>query len=640
MTRLFTRLLPASIALVFISSASSLAQSTEAPPAHVSYTDGTVLVEHDATSEQVEPNTPLLPGDRIRTEAGRAEITFGDGSLVHLDEHTTLDLLSESLVRLLAGRVTLVAGSGLAGQLQLDAAAASVRVLSAGEYRVALLSRGDGGDLELAVIRGAAELIGDTTSLTVRAGERAVASLGGTPGGPWPFNSARFDAFDAWSQTRLDARRGPTSYQHVPPELRTYAGTFDTYGTWGYQPTYGYVWYPRVDHGWRPYYHGRWKHYRRFGWTWIGGPRWTWPTHHYGRWGFSSLGAWFWIPGRHWAPAWVHWGVAPGYVSWCPLGFDNRPVFGFWSRGHRFRHNPWRGWTVVHRSHFGHRRYVRAFALDGQRIVNTHPTSFVTQSAPPTFRGVGARSGRLAAERAVPRDVGIPHRSGRTAASSAAFEGPRRSGRTAAIGSRQGDRMDPSAPRASSVPMRSGRGRAFQAGSSAAGASGAATQQENLDRTQDGRGSAVSRVRPGARRAWRAEDIPVHRGQIPQTPVPTADDTSRRTGRSAAEPVATPPPPTYRSGRGGWGDGPAAVPRGREPSYTPPPTPASGDGAHRRGSIGTPSAPAHTAPPSSPPPARAGDGGRHERRAPAGSESGGHAVPRGEGGRGGARSRR
>ena len=273
MAPLFSRLVPTSIVVLLIAPAPSLAQSSETPPAHVSYADGTVIVEHDATSEEVEANTPLLTGDRIRTEAGRAEITFGDGSLVHLDERTTLDLLSDSLVRLLAGRVTLVTGSGLAGQFQLDAAAASVRTLSPGEYRVSLLSRGDGGDLELAVTRGAAELIGDTTSLTLRAGERAVASLGTAPAGPWPFNSAQFDAFDAWSQARLDARRGPTSYQHLPPDLRTYAGSFDTYGTWGYEPTYGYVWYPRVDHGWRPYYHGRWKHYRRFGWTWIGGPR-------------------------------------------------------------------------------------------------------------------------------------------------------------------------------------------------------------------------------------------------------------------------------------------------------------------------------------------------------------------------------
>ena len=73
-------------------------------------------------------------------------------------------------------------------------------------------------------------------------------------------------------------------------------------------------------------------YYARFGWTWIGGGAWGWPTHHYGRWGVSGAGAWFWIPGAQWGPAWVSWAVAPDYVSWCPLGCDNRPVVG-WGHG-------------------------------------------------------------------------------------------------------------------------------------------------------------------------------------------------------------------------------------------------------------------------------------------------------------------
>ena len=45
----------------------------------------------------------------------------------------------------------------------------------------------------------------------------------------------------------------------------------------------------------------------------------------------------------------MHWGVAPGYVSWCPLGWNNRPVFGLninVNIGHGY-YNPWRAWTVV-----------------------------------------------------------------------------------------------------------------------------------------------------------------------------------------------------------------------------------------------------------------------------------------------------
>ena len=131
----------------------------------------------------------------------------------------------------------------------------------------------------------------------------------------------------------------------------------DTYGSWNYEPTYGYVWFPHVVSGWRPYYHGRWRFYARFGWTWVGGDVWAWPTHHYGRWGTTSAGAWFWVPGRTWGPAWVHWAVAPGYVSWCPLGFDGRPVVPFgYAHASRASYTgviPWTAWTVVPRDHFG-----------------------------------------------------------------------------------------------------------------------------------------------------------------------------------------------------------------------------------------------------------------------------------------------
>ena len=638
MTRLIPRLLSGSIALLLVSSIPGSAQTAETPPAHVSYTDGVVIVEHDATAEEVGPNTPLLPGDRIRTEAGRAEVLFGDGSLVHLDEHTSVDLLSASLLRLMGGRIVVVAGSGLAGQLQVDAAAASVRVLSAGEYRVSLLARGDLGDLELAVIRGSAELIGDTTSLTLRAGERAVASLGAAPGGPWPFNSAQFDAFDRWSQVRLEERRGPTSYEHVPPELRSYAGTFDTYGAWNYQPSYGYVWFPQVDHGWRPYYHGRWKHYRRFGWTWIGGPRWAWPTHHYGRWGVTSAGAWFWIPGRHWGAAWVHWGVAPGYVSWCPLGFDNRPVFAFWShRSHRF-HNPWRGWTVVHRSRFGDRRHVRAYALDGGRIASTHGRTFVTQNTAPEFRD-GSRSGRRGGDATATRQLAVPRRS--------AAPGSRRGSETfAAVPSRRPRSLGVRAPSASAATVAAPSGSHIRSGSRLATRPRMSSGSRSSSASDT---TAGITVHPGFRRAvprrsetsprWRAEDIPVHRGTPVGPPAPVASEPQ------SSEESSAPEAPSYREAGRRSGIGTAVSRGGR--TYSPPPARTT-DGPSR-GSVGVPS-PQRSRPSASPqratpsssaaPSSRGDDSGGRARQAPEGSSGGGKAVGRSSGSRGGARSRR
>jgi hypothetical protein len=169
--------------------------------------------------------------------------------------------------------------------------------------------------------------------------------------------------------------------------VQPYATTFVQYGSWRHEPSYGYVWYPRVHAGWRPYYHGRWSHYRPWGWTWIGSDPWAWPTHHYGRWGFSA-GVWFWIPGTVWGPAWVSWAYAPGYVSWCPLGWNNRPVFHFNTRyyhGGRY-YDPWRAWTVVPHRRFG-TGYVNAHVVNGTHIDARTRGAFVARTAGPNVQG-------------------------------------------------------------------------------------------------------------------------------------------------------------------------------------------------------------------------------------------------------------
>jgi hypothetical protein len=356
------------------------------PFAHVSYTEGRVLVEHEATTEEVDGNTPLVAGDRLRTEDGRAEVLFGDGSLVQLDQQTTMDVLSDALVRVMSGRVIVRATSTRAGQLQIDTPAGSVFLQSGGEYHIGLVDTDGQPTLDLAVVRGRADLATDVERLAVDTGQRAWARLGEAPSYPVAFNSAQLDPFAEWAAARIDARRGEVSYQYVAAPLRPYAGILDTYGSWGYQAPYGYVWYPRVDVGWRPYYHGRWRFYASIGWTWIGGGVWAWPTHHYGRWGISGA-RWFWIPGRTWGAGYVHWAVAPGYVSWCPLGFNNRPIFAFhhYGRSHGFRghgYDGWRGWTFVPRRHFGTYRSVSRVAVDGRTLFRANSRQAFVERAP------------------------------------------------------------------------------------------------------------------------------------------------------------------------------------------------------------------------------------------------------------------
>ena len=232
-----------------------------------------------------------------------------------------------------------------------------------------------------AVLRGSAELVNEGGRTALRAGERAYARADAAPLYGYAFNSASWDAFDRWSETRRDQRMG-VSTQYLPGEVQPYASAFDQYGSWQYNTSYGYVWYPSVAVGWRPYYQGRWVAVRPYGWTWVGAGPWAYPTHHYGRWGFSA-GAWFWIPGHTWGPAWVSWAYAPGYVSWCPLGWNNRAVLQF---GFSFGYDPWHAWTVVPYSHLGH-GYVHVNYVGGHAFDSHTRAAFVPRYTAPSWNG-------------------------------------------------------------------------------------------------------------------------------------------------------------------------------------------------------------------------------------------------------------
>ncbi len=99
--------------------ASSVAESAQDArgdsPAHISVVDGAASLERDGQSESAPASMPLLAGDRIRTQNGRVEILFDDGSTLHLDGNTLVDFQSDEVVRLLGGRVRLnILGAGAA----------------------------------------------------------------------------------------------------------------------------------------------------------------------------------------------------------------------------------------------------------------------------------------------------------------------------------------------------------------------------------------------------------------------------------------------------------------------------------------------------------------------------------------------
>jgi uncharacterized membrane protein YgcG len=506
------------------------------------------------------------------------------------------------LLRLLEGRIRLTVARGAPVQYRIDTPSGSVRVAEAGDYRIALLAPGgDRLDLELMVLRGSAELATDSGATQVHAGERAVTLNRAMPSYAQPYNVAYWDSFDRWIEDQRQARLGVTSSQYLPPELNSYGGTFDSYGTWQQDPSYGYVWYPQVAYGWRPYHKGRWDYYRPYGWTWIGYDPWAWPTHHYGRWGFSS-GLWFWIPTRHWGPAWVSWSHSPGFVGWCPRGWNGRPVFSINARG-AF---PWHAWTVVPSRQFTHGVVVGRHAVAATGI--PRGSTFVTGAAAPVRtdrlgfavpRGAPLHS--IGPGRGVPLGVPLP-------GTVPAMPGVRSPGASVDVQANPGFNRDVAVPRRGGVvapgmvdiPDATRRGRRMQdagVGGPAGGTSSAPPAGVPYD-ASPGRGG--ERWDGGSRRAGP--------GYSPH-PAPQA------VPRGVPLPGTVPSMPAVSS--------PSGVDRGAYRHSAPPPQ--SEAGASRR-----------QAPPSGAPAARPSDGGSGRAGAREGSSSGRtQAVPRSGGGQSG-----
>ena len=662
----------AALSLLLWAPPSAIAQElgSEAP-AHISFVDGAAVLERDGRGETAPSSMPLLAGDRLRTQNGRVEVLFGDGSTLHLDAETTVDFQSDEVIRLIVGRVRLnITGATRSVGYRVDAPTAWVQISRAGEYRISVLA---GSEVELAVLRGSAELVNEDGSTVLGAGERAFARTGLGPSSAYVFNSAAWDNFDRWSEARRDARLG-VSAEYLPETVQSYAATFNTYGYWQNVPTYGYVWYPRVRPGWRPYYHGRWTTLRPWGWTWIGADPWAWPTHHYGRWGFSS-GRWFWVPGRTWGPAWVSWAYAPNYVSWCPLGWNNRPVFGWASTYHyggRY-YDHWNAWTVVPRRGFGH-GFVNGNVINTSYIDARTRGTFVVRDVAPESRGYAVPRSSVPIRTAVSRNGSFGGNAAFNRAGTATP--PAGSDATSAFRSRRSGGVPlngPGYPEPARAPVRAVPSRERAATPSGEAAPGVRSRPRDAESAVPAGGISASEPRAVPRRdpsqplpnqnpnvgtaspsrrvnpEYRTSPPPEYRA------VPAPDATSPAVdyiggyravprGNRGDNPAYAPPPSSgvqpdrspYRQPRSEAPDNaPRAVPRSAPPDGggTPPPAyPSRGVGGRAPSGMDRPAAPSGPPPPAASPSGGSSDGGGGTRSR-GGAPSSGQAASRSRGGR-------
>ena len=312
--------------------------------ARVRWLDAGLSVERPSEGEilTASANLPVIPGDKVWTGAGRAEIELADSSVIWLDDGTRIEVRNLAdydnryertnllVLRRGAIRIDNRDAGNAESTFQIDTEAGSIFLLSGGSFRVET----DGSETIVSCFSGVAEFSGEGGSVLVRSGQRSSVAMGAVPDEPRRFNTSRSDDFDRFHGDRLAVYStddpAQVAVEEVPVEVRPYVRELSSYGTWTTMAPYGVVWRPVFASGWTPYSHGAWGWYPN-GWVWVSSDPWGWAPYRYGRWDYVSSVGWFWVPGRVWSGAWVSFAVSSSHVGWCPLNYWNRPVF----------HEPW-----------------------------------------------------------------------------------------------------------------------------------------------------------------------------------------------------------------------------------------------------------------------------------------------------------
>lgn len=168
----------------------------------------------------------------------------------------------------------------------------------------------------------------------------------------------------SFTPRKADARIG------VSISFQTFYDNLSPYGTWFNDPQYGYVWAPRVDRGFRPYYSdGYWVN-TDYGNMWMSDYPWGWAAFHYGRWVYNEMYGWIWVPGDEWGPAWVTWRQGSGYFGWAPMGPGININISFGS-GY-YVPDPY--WTFIPYGHLYGRNFHRYYAPRRTTIIIRNTT--------------------------------------------------------------------------------------------------------------------------------------------------------------------------------------------------------------------------------------------------------------------------
>lgn len=290
------------------------------------------LADARAVWEIAPLNLPIRHGFALGTDGnGRAEVEFENGAMAFLSANTVMEFYDLSLDDgALITRLVLRQGSAIfyvhparADYFSVTGGDFSVEAAGRARFRVDNFDDGSAVNVEqghINVLRNKETKAlerGQTYSIDVNAGNAPVIGRTGDA-----------DDFDKWVSGRIDSVATATAYSSQYVSSPYYSSGFAdlyTYGSWYNVAGYGYGWQPfGMGIGWSPFNYGSWYYDPFFGWNFLGSAPWGWLPYHYGGWVLSPIYGWVWIPSgfggagpiyyRPVTAVWVHSGATTGLV--------------------------------------------------------------------------------------------------------------------------------------------------------------------------------------------------------------------------------------------------------------------------------------------------------------------------------------
>ena len=315
MKHLFAVLLSLSLAILWVVSAPRAAADTShARIVRLSLVQGHVrfacefhkdsLSDSNATWEVAPLNLPVRQGYALATDTdGRAEVEFENGAMAFLSANSLVEFYDLSLddgahiTRLILrqGSATFYVHPSNDDFFSVTGGDFSVEARGRTTFRLDNFVDGSNVNVE----QGHVAVLRDKDTKLLEKGQTYSININDN-GSPVIGRTSETDAFDKWVTGRIDNVATSNAYSNPYVNSSNYAsgyGDLYNYGSFYNVPGYGFGWQPfGMGLGWSPFAFGSWNYDPFFGWNFIGSAPWGWLPYHYGGWVFTPVNGWVWVP--------------------------------------------------------------------------------------------------------------------------------------------------------------------------------------------------------------------------------------------------------------------------------------------------------------------------------------------------------